>query len=304
MKFGRSMKFFYFISFLALMLFAFGHAEEVQDVRSHYVVASVAPYKFFVEAIADNTIKIGLLVPTGASFHTYEPTPKQVLLASNADLWFRIGESFENRALQALKGHNSRMRVVDLRQGVDLITVDPRGHRGCCHAGGADLHIWLSPRQAKIQVKAIAQALIEMYPEHQKEYQQRLDHLLIDLDALDQEISHILAPLQNRTLMVSHAAYAYFSRDYNLKQLPIEIEGKDPSPRQLNTILNEARQAKVKTIFTQKQYSSKGAQLIAKELGGHVVELDPYSEDYFDSMRNIARHIAAQENSSPEKANP
>lgn len=287
------------LSALVFLLFfcAYCRADETVDGRSHYVVVSVAPYKFFVEKVAGNTVKVGLLVPPGASFHTFEPTPKQVLLAGNADLWFRIGESFENRALQALTSYNSHLKVIDLRDGINLITVDPQGHQGCCHAGSADLHIWLSPKEAKIQVKAIAQALITTYPENKQVYEKNRDQLLSELDALDQEIANILKPLKNRTIMVSHAAYAYFARDYDLSQLPIEFEGKDPSPRQLNSTLNEARQAHIKTIFTQKQYSNKGALLIAKELGATVVELDPYSENYFESMRAIAQHIASQNNS-------
>jgi zinc transport system substrate-binding protein len=94
--------------------------------------------------------------------------------------------------------------------------------------------------------------------------------------------------------MVSHPAYAYFCRDYQLKQLSIEFEGKDPSPRQLTSVLTRARQAGIKTVFIQMQYNNKGAQLIAKELGAKIVTLDPYAENYFIMMREIASHFAAQ----------
>lgn len=270
-------------------------AEDVPDLRSHYVVVSVAPYKYFVEAIAGDTAKVGLLVPPDTSFHNYEPTPRQVLEASRADIWFRVGESFETRAIQALKSHHPNLRIVDLRQNVDLITVSPSvGHEHCCHADGADLHIWLSPKQAKIQAQTIAQALSETYPENKQLYQERLVKILHDLDELDREIAQTLKPLKNRTIMVSHPAYAYFARDYQLTQLPIEFEGKDPSPKQLGDILEKARQAHIKTIFVQRQHSAKGAYLIANVLGANVVELNPYSGDYFTTLRAIAQTIAAQ----------
>ncbi len=278
-----------------MMSASFGVADEQ---HSHNIVVSIAPYKYFVDAIAGDTVKVGLLVPPGASFHTFEPTPKQVLQAGNADIWFRVGESFETKALPALQAHNPHLRIVDLRHGVDLITVDEAGHHGCCHVGGADLHIWLSPKQAKIQAKAIAEALIAAYPEHKELYQKRLESLLKDLDDLDKEIAETLKPLKNRTMMVSHSAYAYFGRDYHLKQLPIEFEGRDPSPKQLNATLNEARKDHIKVIFIQPQYSSKGAALIAKELGAQLVILDPYSEDYFAAMRDIAQRIASQDSTT------
>ena len=60
------------------------------------------------------------MVPAGASSHTYEPTPRQMVVAGQAKLWFRIGEPFENRAVQALTSHHPDLEIVDLRQGLDF----------------------------------------------------------------------------------------------------------------------------------------------------------------------------------------
>ncbi len=270
--------------------------EKTLDTRSHSVVVSISPYKYFVDAIAGNTVKVHLLVPSGTSFHDYEPTPKQMANAANSDIWFRIGETFETHAVASLKGHNPRMRVVDLRDGIDLITLSSEGACPHCIHSGADLHIWLSPKQTKTQVKAIAKALIDTYPEHTTQYQMRRDEILSDLDSIDREIADTLRPVRNRTIMVAHPAYAYFTRDYGLQQLPIEYEGKDPSPRQLDRILREAHQKQVKTIFVQKEYGSKGAYLIADQLGAKIETLAPYTgDDYFNSLRNIANKIAEQD---------
>lgn len=290
----------FFLLFLAIISISnFCYSEETKDTRSHFITVSIVPYKYFVDAIAGDTVKVGLIVPANTSFHHYEPTPKQVLQTGTADIWFRIGESFEGRAMQALQSHYPKLKIVDLRKNVDLITVGHE-HRNCCNAEGADLHIWLSTRQVKIQAQDIANALIEMYPEHKVEYQERLSRLLKQLDELDSEITQILKPLQNRTIMVAHPAYAYFARDYNLMQLPIEYEGKDPSSKQLQKTLEQARAANVKTIFIQKEYNTKGPYLVAKELGANVVELSPYSGDYFVMMRTIAQRIAAKDQNSTQ----
>lgn len=266
---------------------------------THAVTVSIAPYKFFIDQIAGDTIQLSMLVPPGASFHDYEPRPKQVLEVAKADIWFRVGEVFENRAIEALKNYNPRLKIVDLRDGVDLITFDGRHQHGAapcshCKVTGADLHMWLSARQSKIQAKQIASALIETYPENRAIYEANLAKLLFQLDQLDQEITAVLAPLTNRTIMVGHPAYAYFARDYHLVQFPIEYEGKDPSPRQMHEILLRAKREGIKTIFVQSQYSSRGADLIAKELGAKVVSLEPYSGDYFSAMRKIAYTIASE----------
>lgn len=264
-----------------------------------FVLVSVAPHKFFVEKIADETVKVELMVPAGASSHTFEPSPRQMLNASRADIWFQIGEGFEPRASAALKSHHPDMQLVDLRQGLDLI-YDTDCSGGHCHCsqhsqeGCADPHFWLSARQAKIQAKTITDALSERYPQHAQLYAKRLQAFSKELDALDSQIETLLAPLKNRTIMVSHPAYAYFCRDYKLKQLSIEFEGKDPSPRQLTKVLTQARQDEIKTIFIQLQYNNKGARLIAKEIGAKIVTLDPYAENYFETMRDIATHFASK----------
>jgi len=281
------------LSFLFLLNIFFLSAE---DQRSHQVMVSVAPYKFFVEKIADATVSINLIVPPGVSFHHFEPTPKQILEGAKSDIWFRIGESFENRAIPALRSHHPNMLIVDLRKFVDLIVIDPNkpNHCICCQHEGADLHVWLSPRMAQRQVQAMTDALIEVYPENREKYVKNGNLLIQQLKDLDQEIAEKLKNLPTRTLMVSHPAYSYFARDYGLEQLPIEYEGKDPSPRQLTNVLLQARQKNIKTIFIQGQYSAKGAYLLAKELGAQVVELDPYSGDYFVTLREIANRIAQQ----------
>lgn len=279
-------------SFIYLLFLCHLFAENQQDPRSHRVMVSIAPYTFFVKAIAGNTVNIELLVPPGASFHTFEPTPKQVLEGAKSDIWFRVGETFESRPLQSIQAYRPQMRIVDLRNGIDLIT--DGAHKHCCHSA-ADLHMWLSPTVAKMQAMAISRALMESYPENRDLYQRNLEQLLSQIDALDREISDTLKPLKHRTIMVSHPAYAYFAREYNLTQLPIEFEGKDPSAQQLTRILQQAHQGGIKTIFIQRQYNNKGALLIANELNAKVVTLDPYSDNYFASMREIAQQFAAQD---------
>lgn len=256
------------------------------------VLVSIAPYKFFVEKIAGSTVIPILMVPAGASAHTYEPTPKQMIASSGADIWFVIGESFETRAIQALQSHNQNLQAVDLRQGVSMITVDPASGLCCCHVNCQDTHIWLSARQAKIQVATIADALTKRYPQNAELYKKNMESFLKELDALDTEITAILKPIKSRVILVSHPAYAYFCRDYDLKQLSIEFEGKDPTPLQLTKVLNEARAAHINKVLVQPQYSSKGAKLFAAELKAKIVVLDPYSEDYINSMKQIAHAIA------------
>lgn len=281
-------------TFLVLSLIIVGSQlfSSEANQSSPTVLVSVAPHKFFVEKIAGSSVKVLLMVPAAASAHTYEPTPKQMLDATKADLWFYVGEGFEPRVRAALQSYHPEMQFIDLRQNLDLISCE-NGHRCCAHHQSCyDLHYWLSPKQAKIQAETIASALSHRFPENATLYKNNLNEFLTELTHLNQEIEHLLTQPHNPVIMVSHPAYAYFCRDYGCQQLSIEFEGKDPTPQQLTKILNAARQNKIHTIFIQAQYSSKGAKLIAAQIGAKVVNLDPYSEHYFDSLLTIARAFA------------
>ncbi|MBS4167585.1 zinc ABC transporter substrate-binding protein [Parachlamydia sp. AcF125] len=280
-----------FISVLAFFSFIFSHSTAQAKPT---VLVTIAPHKFFVEKIGGSTVEVQLMIPAGADAHTYEPTPRQVMSANSADIWFFIGEAFEARAKNALLAHKPSLLLVDMRQGLEMISATSccQHHQGCCHASGEDLHFWLSPKEAQQQAKTIASALIEKYPANTEVYKQNLLHFLEELEALDARIRLILKEAKNRVVMVAHPAYAYFARDYQLTQLPIEHEGKDPSPQQLTKVIKHARKEKIKTVFSQAQYSHKVAQLIANEINAQVVILDPYAENYLCNLERIAHSFA------------
>ena len=263
------------------------------SIETPTVLVSVAPHKFFVEKIAKETLQVHLMVPAGASSHTYEPTPRQMVKASKGNIWFRIGEPFEDRAIQALKSHHPEMEIIDLRQDLDLIQADACAHCRCC-PGSVDLHFWLSARQGQIQAQTIANALIKTYPQHTELYKANLEAFKKELQELDKKIQCILTPLKERHILVSHPAYAYFCRDYDLAQYSIEIEGKDPAPQQMTKLLNLIRQLNIHKIFIQLQYNNKAAKLVAGTVGAKLVVLDPYSEYFFSSMLEIAHAFADQ----------
>ncbi len=261
------------------------------------MLVSIAPHRAFVEAIAGDTVDVDVIVPAGASSHSFEPTPKQMTQVSKAEVWFQVGESFETKLSEVIKSYAPSMKLVNLWESVDMICVDSsHAHHQCSH-NFQDIHIWLSPKEAKTQAKTIAVALSELYPQHKELYEARLHQFLRELDQLDVDIRKQLANCNTKIMLVSHPAYAYFARDYGLQQLSIEFEGRDPSPQQLTKVVKQAKDSGVKTIFIQPQHSNKGAHLIAKHINAEVVSIDPYSEDYLENMRFIAKKVFCEESS-------
>lgn len=259
------------------------------------VLVSIAPYAYFVERIAGDSLQVEVLVPPTNNPHLFEPTPRQVEQASHADIWFKIGESFEKKIFTVLKEQNQKLQGIDLCQGISLLeaTEEPHSeHSHHTHDEGKDRHIWLSPKRAKIQAQTIKNALAALYPEHEALFAERLGVFLKDLDGLDLTISTLLEPLKDQAILVSHPAFGYFCQDYALLQLSIEMEGKDPLPQSLTKLLAEAESCNVRSVLTQAQYNNKGAEVIARELHLPIFMVDPYNRDYLENLKSLAILIA------------
>lgn len=249
------------------------------------VAITILPQKQFVERIAGEHASIIVLVPPGADPHTHEPTVKQLEEISRASLYVKVGSGieFERAWLEKLSGVNPRMTVVDSSTGISFISGQPGVE------SGADPHIWLSPKNAKIMVENTYQGLARADPNHAAEYRVNADAYLKELDALDVEISQETATKKTRTFMVYHPAWSYFARDYSLVQIPIETDGKDPSPVGIASLIRQAKEGNITVIFASPEYSSKSADVIAKEVGGSVALVSPLEEDYLRNMRNVSR---------------
>jgi zinc transport system substrate-binding protein len=94
---------------------------------------------------------------------------------------------------------------------------------------------------------------------------------------------------------VLHPSWGYFARDYGLRQLAVQIEGKAPKPRQLMQLIGEAGRAKVRALFVQPEFSDKSARLLARELGIPVIKLSPLAPDWEKTLLKLAESIAGVE---------
>jgi len=249
------------------------------------VAVTILPQKQFVERITGEHARIIVLVPPGASPHTHEPTPKQLEDISKASLYIKVGSGieFERAWMNKLSGINPRMRIVDSSTGIQLIS----GYHDDDETG-ADPHIWLSPKNAKIMVENMYRGLVSADPEHKMVYRANTDAYLKELDELDADISREISKKQIHAIMVYHPAWSYFARDYGLLQIPIETEGKDPSPTRIENLIRQAKEGNITVVFASPEYSTKSAEVIAKEIGGSVVLVDPLEEDYLGNIRHVA----------------
>ena len=152
-----------------------------------------------------------------------------------------------------------------------------------------DPHIWFDPILLKAQAAIIAKALIAKYPQHKTFFESNLAKTQNELDALHAELSALLKKAKHKKFIIYHPSLAYFAARYDLVQLPVQIEGKEPKARDLQRLIKTAKKEKIQVILVQKGFSQTATKTLAKELNAKVLEIDNLSEDFGEELLKIAR---------------
>jgi zinc transport system substrate-binding protein len=212
---------------------------------------------------------------------------------ADAQVLFKMGFPFEQTLVKKVGSAFKNVEVVDLKQGIRLRAmtekeVEAEEHGHSREAEDMDRHTWLDPQLAKIQAKTIANTLTRIDPSHQAQYEKNLKDFQTDLDTVHEQLTKALAPVKGKSFFVFHPAYGYFGDAYGLKQIPVQIGGKEPTAKQLARLIDLAKEDGVKVIFVEPQFSRKSAEVLAKAIGGAVVPLDPLAPDYLKNLQQMA----------------
>ena len=266
------------------------------------ITVSINPQKYFVKKIGGDRISVNVMVPPGAEPHTYEPKPRQLQELSEAEAYITIGVPFEQPWMNRIKSANRDLKIIDSGKGIERIKMVAEHHHDHHHDSkekeekeekiGVDPHIWLAPNLVKIQAKNIYDGLIKLDSANQAEYQKNLDKFLAELEQIDREIEQNLAGITNRKFIVFHPAWGYFAKEYNLQQIPIEVEGTEPSAAELKELIELAKEKNIKVIFVEPQFSKKSAETIAREIGAEVVEIDPLNSNWSKNLKMVSQILA------------
>lgn len=156
---------------------------------------------------------------------------------------------------------------------------------------GLDPHIWLSPRLVMQQIATIRQALVALAPDHAQQIKAGAEAFQQQVENLSRNLEKLLAPYQGRKFMVFHPSWGYFADEFGLQQVAAEVEGKEPKPRQLKELIELARHEKIHTVFAQPQFSQKSARVIAQEIAGQVLLIDPLAYEWQENLEQAAQQI-------------
>lgn len=269
----------------AVAFVALSESLSEEDGRISLVV-SISPQAELAEAIGGDHARITVMVPPGQEPHTYEPTPSQMKIVEDADMYMMVGSGieFELVWMERFVELNLDMIIVNASEGIELISIGD--------VGSVDPHVWLSPVCAMKMTENLRDALKDFDPNNATDYDDGADQYLVSLSDLDDYISESLEPLENRNMLVLHPAWGYFAKTYNLTQIAIEQEGKEPSAEDIALIIETARDLNITVVFAEPEFNTAVAEQIAEEIGGSVLLVDPLASDYIDNLRSVADQIS------------
>lgn len=302
--------------FLLALTLAFGFAKPLVSV-------SIPPQEYFVKKIAGDTLQINVIVPAGTDEHNFELKPATMQKLEKSDIYFTIGIEIEKNLTNRFQSVAKNLRIVDTGAGLRNLagshehahenshglrdkhanshahTSDESSHNAHSENSHAhhrskeskDPHIWLDPILVKQQANIIANALIAVYPHNQALYEANLAAFQSELDALHAQISALLADKKGKKFIIYHPSLGYFAARYDLVQIPVEFEGKEPKARDLQRLIDIGKKEKIKTIFVQKGFPQSAAKSLAKELDAHIVPINHLNSQWQSELLKSAENL-------------
>ncbi|HBG36526.1 MAG TPA: metal ABC transporter substrate-binding protein [Treponema sp.] len=291
-------------------LFAFG-SRDTGGKTKPLVAVSILPEAFFLQEIAKDRVDILTLVGEGQSPHAYEPKPSQISKLTKADAWILSGLDFEEGFVPKIQKQIPNLSIVDITKTLQYRNFSPGEQDSHQHDDDAvidsrdisvhsqervlssrvDKHTWLGRTNAKLISREIYLSLIAIDPENTNFYKKNFDSLIFLIDKTFNEIAVDLQDLQGKIVFVFHPSFGYFFDEFGLIQIAFEVDGKEPTAKQLAGLVDLVKEENARAIFVQKQFSKQAAEKIATQTGARVLMLDPLSQDYIQNLYAMAKTI-------------
>lgn len=276
---------------LCAIFFSCNSMQKTQPVIS----VTIQPQKYLLEKIVGDKYLVVCMLAQGSNPEAYEPNLNQLMNLEKSDAYFCVGNlGFELAILNRVHSNVPDLKIYNISKGIAKMkgtheaTVVKKG------ANEIDPHVWTSVKNAKVISRNMYEAMLQIDPKHKKNYTDNYKKLIVELDTLDAQITRQLLPLKGSAFAVWHPSLSYFARDYGLRQIAIESEGKEMTPEVLKKGIDLAKAQKVKVLFSQKEFDGRQVQAVNQQLGAKLVEINPMNYDWEAEMKQIAHALAAK----------
>lgn len=293
------------IVIITIGLVSLHQSSDLNYVEKPRVVVTILPQEEFIEKIAGDKVSITTMVPPGASPHTYEPRPSQMKEITEAEMYAKVGSGldFELVWMPKIIETNPNMLIIDSSKGIKLIETIADNENGEHETNEReharkDPHFWLSPKNVIIMVENLYEGLVKIDPDNKRFYTENKDAYIESLKELDSTIMQTFSGLKTKKFMVYHDSWDYLAYDYGLEQIPIQKEGKEPTPEGIANLIDQARENNITIIFASPEFEIQTAKTIAEEIDGSVILISPLAKDYIENLKRMSDEISKSLNES------
>ncbi len=236
------------------------------------ISVTILPQKGVIKSIALD-VKVNVMVPPGNSPATYSPDFKQLKAIKNSQVYFSIGVPFDKKYLNKIKEINPNIKIVYF--GKYLKTSN-------------NPHIWLSPAFLQLEAKVVLDTLIDINPKDKEIYLQNYKKYINKLANLEVKG---FKEIKQKAFITFHPSFYYFAKDFHLKEIALQKQGKAPSFKYLAKVIQIAKKEHIKTVIISPEFPTKYAKLIANKIDAKVKIISPLNEQPTKTIEELIKAL-------------
>ena len=289
-------------------------SDKTEIPKKEKIVTSIPPLKWIVQKIAGNDFEVISIVQPNMNHELFEPKPEDLKTLENSKVFFTYDMlPFEETIEKSLNGSD---KITNVLSGVDKALFlkghhhhhdedKDHDHRDEKHEehekkdhdhdhdeDAVDPHVWFSLEIMPQVAKNIKDKLTAMYPDKKDTFEKNYNDFLAELTKFKEKITKKMSTKTKKVFMIYHPALNYFLKDYGIKEIEIESEGKEPSAQQIKEIIDEAKEHGVTTILVQPQFPKQSAEAISKEVpNSKVAEFNADLENIFENLNRFVDYL-------------
>lgn len=299
---GRFLKNVAIVIFSMFILISCKNTNSNKDI----ITTSVPPLKWIVSEIAGDKYVVESIIKSNVSHESFEPDVKDIQKLEESKVLFfyemfefeeTLEKSSNGKAYNVLEGLDENLFLKDEHNNDVVIDKDHEHHHDEKEhehhhdhgKSGNDPHVWFSMSITKYVAKKILDKLVELYPTDKDIFEKNYENLISKIDSFENESREILMNLGSKSFIIYHPSLSYFLNGSNVKEIAIETEGKEPSAKEIEEIIENAKKNNVKIIFVQPQFSKDSAKAIKDELKD--VEIKEFNVDEENVLNNLKEFL-------------
>lgn len=303
MKKSKILKFSILLIIFLLMLynlFLFTSCKKKVISKNIIIYTALEPIKFIFDFLVEKKIEVRTLINKNLDPHTFEITPKEVEMLNNSLAYLSINLPFEKYIIENVSKNNNNIKIIDISKDIKLIKSFHSHHHNDDeeidknsekdneeidyddNINEFDIHIWVSLINLKIISKNIFEFIINNLPQFKETTKKNYEKLILYFDEYYKKFEKLINEKNIKKIMVYHPSFTYFCEDFNIEQIVIEIEGKEPTIKNLKNFFDIAKNNKIKVFYTSPQFPTIYTEIFKKELNLEIYEINILSYNIFE----------------------